>query len=161
MPLVNLLLPYHERFLRPRGSSLIVHRNNAVLLVALPVSWTLTPVNLGGTLTCRHFLRQISDTGSDFRRPLSPATCRPGGTTDQWPARDRITGSMRRRSTSQRCDRGSHTPPARSRIVTKSCGQGIATMAPSRRTRPGRRERAGGVSITPPHRRLRHASGSS
>jgi hypothetical protein len=40
----------------------VVHRNNAVLSVALSVSWTLTPLNLGGALTSRHFLRQISDT---------------------------------------------------------------------------------------------------
>ena len=56
LPLVDLLLHYHECMnvsCEPSGT-----------YVALSASWTLTPVNLGGALTRRHFLRQISDTGA-------------------------------------------------------------------------------------------------
>ena len=43
---------------------------------------------------------------------------------------DLSDGPTRRRSTSQRCDPGSHTPPAHWRIGTKSCGQRTATVPP-------------------------------
>jgi len=55
--------------------------------------------------------------------------CRNSGSVARWSAR--MTGPMRRRSTSQWRLPGSQRPPARRMISANSCGQRTATMAPS------------------------------
>ena len=137
---------------KPSGSSLRCALQQCDLVGRSVCFLGLTPVNLGGALTRRHFLRQIS---IRHRR-------QPGASQAPVPVARLSDGPTRRRSTSQRCDPGSRTPPAHWRIGTKSCGQRIATM-PSRSensTGPMRAGRAGGVSKTPPPRKMPHPSGS-